>query len=330
MIAFPECKHHRRKKCGMTKAGTQRYKCLDCGKKFTAGTNALDGMRVGLDKAAQIIGMLCEGVSVRATARLTGTDPHTVIDLMLLIGWRCAEFLKRTIRGVDVEDVQVDEVWQFVYSKEKQAKDLRLQKFVNYGPEIGDCWTFTAVERTTKLVVAWHFGKRFQEDTDAFCGKLAEATSGRFQLTSDGYQPYLGAVAKTLGSRVDYGMLVKIFGKSTTEDQRQYSPSPIVGAKKVKISGNPDKDKICTSHTERHNGSMRCFIKRMARLTYCFSKKWENHEAALGLYFAHFNYCRKHESLYVKGEGARTPAMASGLTDHVWTVAELLAMIGPT
>src|SRR5207253_288581 len=206
---------------------------------------------------------------------------------------RCKLWMERMIRGIHVEDVQVDEVWQFIYSKEKQAKDLRVQSFVGYGPEIGDGWTFTAVERTTKLVVAWHFGKRFQEDTDAFCAKLSEATAGRFQLTSDGYQPYLNAVANKLGNRVDYGMLVKIFGKSTAEDQRQYSPSPIVGAKKVKISGNPAKDRICTSHTERHNGSMRCFTKRMNRLTYCFSKKWDNHAAALGLYFAHYNFCRK-------------------------------------
>jgi len=327
MIGFPECKHHRCKKCGVTKAGTQRYKCLDCGKKFTAGTKALDGMRMGIEKAAQILEMLCEGNSVRATARLNRIDPHTVIDVLTLVGWRCAEFLKRTVRGVHVNDVQVDEVWQFIYAKEKQAADLRMDSFVGYGQRIGDSWTWTAVDRETKMVLAWHFGKRMQADTDQFCDRLAEATSGRFQLSSDGLQNYLYGVPAKLGNRVDFGMVVKTFGKSTQEDQRQYSPAKIIRSEKKRISGNPDNDRICTSHTERHNGSMRLFIKRMNRLTYAFSKKWDNHEAALGMYFAHFNFCRRHNSLRIKGECDQTPAMAAGLSDHVWTVEELLAAV---
>ena len=329
MIGFPECRHPRRKKCGCTKAGTQRYKCLDCHKKFTLGTHRFDGMRIG-DKATRILSMLCEGMSVRAAARLTDTDPHTVIDLLLLVGERCKLFLERTIHGIDVEDIQVDEIWQYIYAKEKNAADLRLEQFVGYRDRMGDSWTYTAVERHTKLIVVWHMGTRQQPDTDEFCRKLATATSGRFHLSTDGLQNYKYAVPEALAGRVDYGMLIKIYGKSTAEDQRQYSPSPIVGARRESIMGNPTRSRICTSHTERHNGSMRCFIKRCNRLTYCFSKKWDNHEAALGLYFAHFNYCRKHESLYVKGEGGRTPAMASGLTDHVWTMDELLANVGPT
>jgi len=327
VIGFPECTHPKTKRFGKTKAGEQRYHCCDCGKTFTESAQKLGGMRIGMDKAAQILSMLCEGMSVRATARLTSTDPHTVIDLLILVGWRCQQFLKDRLRALPVENVQVDEVWQFIYAKEKQAKDLRLDSFVGYGPKMGDSYCFTAVERATKLVIAWHFGKRLQEDTDAFCGKLAEATTGRFQLSTDGYQPYLSAVAGELGERVDYGMLIKTFGKSTTEDQRQYSPAKIIGARKKPILGNPDRKQICTSHTERNNGSMRTFIKRMGRLTYCFSKKWDNHEAALGLYFAHYNFCRAHSSLRVKGCCDQTPAMAHGVADHVWTMAELLESV---
>jgi len=330
MIGFPECKHTRRKKCGQTKAGTQRFKCLDCGKKFTAGTRQFNGMRIDPDKAAQVLSMLCEGMSVRAAARLTNSDPHTVLDLLTLVGERCKLWLERTICNLDVEDIQVDEIWQFIYAKEKNAADLRMEQFVGYRDRVGDSWTYTAIERNTKLVVAWHFGTRQQHDTDIFCDKLAKATTGRFHLSTDGLQNYKYAVPMALGNRVDYGMLVKIFGKSTAEDQRQYSPSPIVGARKESVLGRPDKKRICTSHTERNNGSIRCFTKRMGRLTYCFSKKWDNHEAALGLYFAHFNYCRTHSALYVKGVGPQTPAMASGLTDRVWTMQELLAMVGPT
>jgi transposase-like protein/IS1 family transposase len=325
MIGFPECKHHRRKKCGTTKAGTQRFKCLDCGKKFTAGTKALDRMRVGLDKAAQILGMLCEGMSVRAAARLTNSDPHTVIDLLLLVGWRCQEFLTKTIRGLHVDDVQVDEVWQYIYAKEAQASDLRTDQFTGYRDRIGDSWTYTAIERNTKLLIAWHMGNRQQDDTNVFIGKLRDATTGSFHLSTDGLQNYKYAVPAILTGRVDYGMLIKIFGKSTSEDRRQYSPAPIVGARKESVMGNPDEDKVCTSHTERHNGSMRLVLKRMNRLTYAFSKKWDNHEAALGLYFVHYNFCRKHASL--KGS---TPAMASGLTDHVWSIEELMAAVGTT
>jgi len=158
-----------------------------------------------------------------------------------------------------------------------------------------------------------------------FCSKLRQATKGHFHLSTDGFRSYENAVPMYFAGQIDYGMLVKIFGKSSAEDQRQYSPARIVGANKEVVMGSPDEDRICTSHSERLNGSIRCFTKRMGRLTYCFSKKWENHEAAMGLYFAHYNFCRTHRTL--KG---RTPAMAAGLSDHVWTMRELLDKISST
>ncbi len=318
----PRCQHERTKKCGVTKAGTQRYKCLTCGKRFTASTRQLSGMRIDMTKATQVLSMLCEGMSVRATARLTDVSLPTILELLTLIGYRCQRFLARTVRGLEVSDVQCDEIWQFVYCKNKQTSRVISE---GHPGDCGDSWTFTAIERTSKLVLAWHCGKRTGVDTEVFCAKLRHATSGHFHLSTDGYQPYATAVPRHFAGQIDFGQLVKIFGKSSAEDQRQYSPARIIGTRKEVVMGTPDEDRICTSHSERSNGTIRCFTKRMGRLTYCFSKKWSNHEAALGLFFAHYNFCRKHRTL----KGA-SPAMAAGLTDHVWTVAELLEKLGST
>jgi IS1 family transposase/transposase-like protein len=322
--ATPQCSHERTKKAGVTKAGTQRHKCLNCGKRFTASTVLFSGMRVGIEKAEQILGMLVEGMSVRATARLTATDPQTVLDLLLLVGFRCKKFLESTIQGVKVDDVQCDEIHQFIYCRRRTAQRLEA---IGFGGPCGDSWCFTAVERHSKLMIAWHFGGRYLTDTIEFCRKLRHATSGHFHLSTDGYQTYNQAVPMYFAGQVDYGQLVKIFSRKGEDSVRAYAPPKIVSSRKEVVMGEPDKARICTSHTERQNGSIRLFTKRMNRLTYAFSKKFENHEAALALYFAHYNFCRKHGSLYVKSQGARTPAMAAGLTDHAWTVAELLGKI---
>lgn len=317
------CRHLRRKKCGTTKAGTQRYKCLECGKKFTDSTAALCGMRVGLDKAERIISLLCEGMSVSATARFTETDPHTILDLLGIVGERCKRFLDNAIVGVPVQDVQCDEIWQFVYCKRRTAQKL---EEIGFGGACGDSYCFTAVERHTKMILAWHLGRRGFDDTVQFARNLRRATSGHFQISTDGLQTYPQALPAYFAGNADYGMLVKIFGKSGNEGK--YSPPPIIGAKKSAIFGEPKEELICTSHTERCNGSIRCFMKRFGRLTYCFSKKWANHEFAIALHIAHFNFCRPHKTLRVKEtKQKRTPAMASGLADHVWTVAELLEKI---
>jgi IS1 family transposase len=166
-------------------------------------------------------------------------------------------------------------------------------------------------------------GKRNERHTNIFAGKLAEATTGRFHLSTDGWTAYPMAMWEHVGRRCDYGMLVKIFREGTKEDRRKYSPSKIIGTKKQRVFGIPEGKRICTSHSERLNGTIRNFCKRMGRLTYCFSKRWDNHRAALGLFFAHYNnWCRKHKSL--KGD---TPAMAHGIADHRWTVRELLERV---
>lgn len=315
MIAIV-CQHENRRTNGKTASGAQRYRCKDCGKSWTESTDLLKGMRIGIDRAAQIIEMLCEGMSLRAVSRLTDTHLQTVIDLLVMVGERCESYMAQQIRDVQVDDVQVDEIWSYVFCK---AATADRKKYVG---GCGDTYCFTAIERTTKLLVTFHHGRRTAEDTSMFCNKLKVATAGRFHLSSDGWQPYPGAIAWHLGQRVDYGQVVKIFAEGPKDERRKYSPSRIIGARKAAILGKPDWDRVSTSHAERMNGSIRHFVKRMTRLTCAFSKRWDNHRAALGLFFAHYNYCRAHRSL--KGQ---TPAMAHGLTTNVWTVKELLTQI---
>lgn len=310
MIA-PVCQHERRKRFGKTSSGEQRYRCCDCGKTFTESTERYEGMRLGSELAANIIRHLCEGTSVRGTGRLLGTTKKTILDLLLLVGPRCKRFLAEKIHHRDVEEVQCDEIWGFVGMKQKTANRKGLQ-----GEPVGDAYCFTSIERNTKLLVAWHLGHRDDASTQTFCKNLYDGTAGHFHISTDGFQPYPPAIFNQFGTDVDYGIIIKIYGKNGVDDQRKFSPPTISSIKKSSMIGDPlEVDKICTSHIERHNGTIRCFTKRMGRLTYCFSKKWANHDAALALFFAYYNFCKPHASLNVKNGPRRTPAMAAGLTD---------------
>ena len=312
MIAIV-CQHENRRTNGTTKAGAQRFRCRDCGKTWTEETGLLGGLRIGMDRACQIVELLCEGMSVRAVERITDTCKATILDLLVLVGEKCAEMEAERIRDVQVDDVQADEIWQYVYCKAATAERKR---YVGGG---GDSWGFTALERNTKLLLCWHMGRRTLNDAEHFTHKLSKATLGRFQLSTDGFQAYPLAVRWHVGGRVDHGRVIKSFGEAPKDDRRKYSPARIIGCKKDGVLGLPYRDKICTSHAERMNGSIRHFTKRMARLTCAFSKRWGNHKAALGLFFAHYNWVRKH-----RGIGGKTPAQATGLTDHAWSVRELL------
>jgi IS1 family transposase len=257
--------------------------------------------------------MLLEGNSIRSVERLTGVYRGTIIAAMVASGQKCQRFMESTIHLVPVNDVQADEIWSFVGCKEKTRERL------GHSFEMGDCYTFTAIERNTKLILAFHVGKRCPEDTLAFADKLWHATSGKFQLTTDGYRPYLTAIPYVFGRQLDYATLVKVYGEPTEDECRRYSPPRIIEVIPTPMSGNPDPDRICTSHVERSNLTLRMQIRRLTRLTNGFSKKWENHEAALALFFAYYNWCRVHMTLKT------TPAKEAGLTDHVWSVQELLA-----
>jgi IS1 family transposase len=222
--------------------------------------------------------------------------------------------LTERVKDVPVEDVQADEVWGYVRCKEgtKERRGIT-------DPEAGDAYCFIGLERHSKLVLAWHLGRRNTWDTHDFMEKLSAATGGRFQLSTDGLNTYPDAVEYNFGARVDYAMLVKEFGAEGGDEQRRYAPPRLIGAEKITVSGNPDEARICTSHIERSNWTIRGHLRRMTRLSNGFSQKRANLRAALALFFAYYNFCRMHGSIRM------TPAMAAGITRKPWTMADLLA-----
>lgn len=311
MIGFAECSHERTKRAGLTKAGTQRHKCLNCGKRFTHSTSTLAGMRIGVDKAEQIIKLLCEGMSVNAVSRITDADAHTIIDLLLVVGERCKRYMENVIADVQVQDVQIDELWSYIGCKERTRK--RLSRPVG---SCGDQYCFVGLEKHSKLVLAWHMGERTGEEGWSFVRKLKRACgSHRFQISSDGWRPYKHLIPNHF-SNADYGMIIKIF--TSAQDTTRYSPGQIIEVKRKRIAGNPDERRMNTSHCERFNLSIRMSIRRFTRLTNGFSKTHASHEAALGLFFMYYNFCAKHGTLKT------TPAVAAGLTQERWTVAEMI------
>jgi IS1 family transposase len=273
------------------------------------------------EKAILCLRMLLEGNSVRSTERLTGVHRDTIISLMVALGERCQSFLSRTIKDMPIDDVEADEIWAFVGCKEK----TRLRH--GYSEEVGDAYCFIGIERTTKLVLAWHLGKRTPESTLYFAVKLRDVTGGRFQLSTDGFTPYRHIVPLVFNNSIDFAQLVKVYGTSA-EGEHRYSPATIIDTHQLAIMGRPDEDRVCSSHAERSNLTMRMSIRRLTRLTNAHSKKWENHEAALALYFAYYNYCRPHATLTEYMGYKCSPAMKAGLAEHVWSVGDLL--IGAT
>ena len=234
----------------------------------------------------------------------------TICDLILTVGDNCKSFLERTVSGVEVNDVQCDEIWSFVGCKEKTKKRKGYQ-----AADIGDCWTFIAIERNTKLVLAHHVAKR--TDTREFLLKLRKATSGRFQLSSDGWGGYTNNVPFIFRNDVDFGQLIKTYKSEQAETR--YSPAMITSIEKKAVFGSPDPEKICTSHVERVNLTLRMNLRRFTRLTNAHSKSWVHHEAMQNILFAWYNFCRVHTSL-----DKQTPAMVSGLAGAVWSIDRLL------
>jgi len=271
-------------------------------------------MYIPWDKALLAVQLLLEGNSIRSTERISGLDRNTIMRVLVLAGAKCEQVSEKMIRNVPVRDVEADEIWSFIGKKEKKVQ-------TDDDPTFGDAYCFVGIERTSKLVLAWYLGRRTTRDTEAFVEKVNEATAGEFQITTDGFKAYVDAVHMSLGTRVDFAQLIKVYTASP-EGEHRYSPSEVVATEVVPVLGNPNPDKICTSHVERQNLTMRMQIRRFARLTNAFSKKWENHYAALSLYFAYYNFVRIHSTLRV------TPAMESGLADHVWTLKELLSKMG--
>lgn len=231
------------------------------------------------DKALFCLQLLVEGNSVRSTERITGVHRDTILDLLLIVGERCEQLMADGIKGLTVRDVQCDEIRGFVGMKQKTKK----RKGHRDDPALGDAWAFIAIERYSKVILAWHLGHRTEADTVAFTEKIAHATNGNFQITTDGFKPYEHAVVMSLGAQhVDFAQLVKLYA-NTPENETRYSPAECTGCKKVPIYGRSDPENTCTSHIERQNLTVRMSMRRMTRLTNAFSKKWLNHKAAYAL-----------------------------------------------
>src|SRR5882724_2108777 len=301
------------KKDGKDRKGNQRYRCNQCKRRFQEETERLLGnMYLSEEKSLMVLRLLLEGNSIRSIERITGIEKKTITRVLLNAGEHCEQLMTRKIKNVAVKDVEADEIWGFVGCKNRH----KLYKQIT-DPKIGDAYTFVGIERNTKLILAWHLGERGMEDTEAFTEKLNDATSGQFQLTTDGFRPYENAVSYSLGTRVDYAMLIKVYASNPDGEQKYSPPVVIETATKIMI-GDPDPSRICTSIVERSNLSIRTSVRRLTRLTNAFSKKWEHLRAMLALYFAYYNFCRIHSSIRC------TPAMESGITQHVWELRDLV------
>ncbi|PDQ19020.1 IS1 family transposase [Mesorhizobium sanjuanii] len=265
---------------------------------------------------SKILHLLVEGQSIRAITRVMGMSKNTVAKLLSDAGAACAAYQDEALRNLTSKRIQVDEIWSFTYAKEK---NVRADKAA---PECaGDTWTWTAIDADTKLVMSWLVGGRDSEYAMAFIDDLSRRLANRVQLTSDGHRAYLEAVEGAFGGDVDYAMLVKIYGTSPDSAKGRYSPAECTGARKERIEGNPDIKHVSTSFAERQNFTMRMHMRRFTRLTNGFSKKVEAHANAVALHFMYYNFVRIHKTLRV------TPAMAAGVTDKLWEIADIVALI---
>jgi len=266
------------------------------------------------EQRAQVVACICEGNSIRATVRLTGISKNTIARLLVELGDACVDFQDRTLRNLKCKRVQCDEIWSFVYAKEKNVPTEMKGKF-----GVGDVWTWTAIDADTKLIPSFMLGNRDARTANAFIDDLKGRLASRIQLTTDGLKVYVEAVEGAFGANVDFAQLAKIYGAS--QEETRYSPAECIGCETKRVQGNPDPDHISTSYVERQNLSMRMHMRRFTRLTNAFSKKLKNHLATVAVYFMYYNFGRIHQTLRV------TPAMEAGVSDHVWSYDEIIGLL---
>lgn len=272
--------------------------------------------RLPKEKQIAVVSALTEGMSIRATVRMTGVAKNTIVKLLADLGTVCVAYQDKTLRDLPCKRIQCDEIWSFVGAKQKNvAPDKRA-----FG--IGDVWTWTAICADTKLVPSWLIGDRDGGTGRNFIDDLASRLANRVQITTDGHYVYMDAIEGAFGAEVDYAMLIKHYGSDKREGEARYSPAICTGIKKQPVIGFPEKKHVSTSYVERQNLTMRMSIRRFTRLTNAFSKKVENHAHAVALYFMHYNFARVHQTLRV------TPAMAAGVSDHVWEIGEIVDLLG--
>ncbi|MDE0512537.1 MAG: IS1 family transposase [Gammaproteobacteria bacterium] len=272
--------------------------------------------KLNRDKRTLILKLLVEGSSMRSISRATGVSINTVTKLMIDAGLACAEYHDKMVRNVKASRIQCDEIWSFCYAKQKVVP------IAKKAPEgAGDVWTWTAIDAESKLIVSYLVGGRDSDYALEFMDDIKARLKNRVQMTTDGHKAYLEAVEDAFGADVDYAQLIKLYGATPKEEQRRYSPSACIGARKAKVTGNPEWDHVSTSYVERHNLTMRMSMRRFTRLTNAFSKKIDNHIHSLSLYFVYYNFCRIHKTLRV------TPAMEAGLTDTAHDMGFIVDLI---
>ena len=271
--------------------------------------------KLPISKRAQILHLLVEGNSLRATARIADVSRNTVDKLLRDVGAACLDYQDEHLRHLKCKRVQCDEIWSFVYSKDKNVpKGMEGQA--------GDVWTWTAICADTKLVPCWHVGNRDTEAAREFITDLASRLDNRIQLTTDGHKPYINVVEEVFADEIDYAILIKLYGgDSRKSPEKKYSAGKFRGSKMAKVNGDPDKAHISTSYVERQNLTMRMSMRRFTRLTNAFSKKIENHMHAVSLHYMYYNFGRIHKTLRV------TPAMEAGVSDHIWSLDEIAELV---
>jgi IS1 family transposase len=270
--------------------------------------------RLSKEQQIRAVAALVEGNSIRSTSRMMGIARNTITSLLLDLAEACAGYHGRHVRNLKVRRLQCDEIWNFVGAKAKNATPEKKAE------GWGDTWTWTALDADTKLCVSYLVGGRDFSWAIEFMHDCASRIKNRVQITTDGHRAYLEAVESAFGADIDYAQLQKIYG-APTENETRYSPARCIGCDMKVVSGNPDPKHVSTSFVERQNLSMRMSIRRFTRLTNAFSKKVENHAAAVALWFMYYNFCRVHQTLRV------TPAMESGISNHVWGIGELVALL---
>jgi IS1 family transposase len=264
---------------------------------------------------ARVVNCLIEGCSIRATTRMTGVAKGTATKLLADLGCACASYHNRTVRNLRVRRLQCDEIWCFVGAKAKNTSIEKKQE------GWGDTWTWIGIDSDTKLVVSYLVGGRDGGWAKDFMQDCANRIRNRVQITTDGHKAYLEAVEDAFGADIDYAQLQKIYGAPSDEETRRYSPAKCIGCDMKVVSGDPDPQHVSTSYVERQNLTMRMHMRRFTRLTNGHSKKVDNHRHAVALHYMFYNFCKPHQTLRC------TPAMEAGLTDHVWELSEVIALM---
>ena len=309
-----KCQHSEAKRFGFYGRRTriQRYRCPSCKSTFAAPREKPLGRHyITTEKATEIVTLLLEGMSVRSVSRITRAHQGTILSLLLTVGKKCRNLFDAKVRNIRPRFVQADELWTFVHTKEGHL-------YGDVPHEWGDQYVWMAIDSETKMVLSYLVGKRVAASADAFIRDLSERVIGRFQITTDGLRFYIPSIEEQFGADVDFAQLLKLYGKSDTEGPEWYNPTHVKAAIPVPVSGDPKIEHICTSHVERANLSVRTHLRRFTRLSLGFSKTLEHLTAAIHLYMAFFNFCRVHKTLRI------TPAMQAGITDHIWSISELL------